>query len=113
MSDCIFCSIASGDIKADVVYEDQRIIAFNDINKQAPVHIVIIPKQHTPTILDVEEDSTIINDIVIASKKIAEKEGISESGFRLVNNCNEHGGQTVFHLHFHLLGGRNMTWPPG
>lgn len=113
MSDCIFCSIASGDIKADVVYEDQNVIAFNDINKQAPVHIVIIPKQHIPTILDVTEDSMIINDIVQASKKIAEKEGISESGFRLVNNCNEHGGQTVFHLHFHLLGGRNMTWPPG
>ena len=113
MSDCIFCSIASGDIKSDVVYEDQNVIAFNDINKQAPVHIVIIPKQHIPTILDVQKDSSIINDIVMASQKIAEKEGISESGFRLVNNCNEHGGQTVFHLHFHLLGGRNMTWPPG
>lgn len=113
MSDCIFCSIVSGDIKTDIVYEDQNVIAFNDINKQAPVHIVIIPKQHIPTILDVEEDSTIINDIVQASKKIAEKEGISESGFRLVNNCKDHGGQTVFHLHFHLLGGRNMTWPPG
>lgn len=113
MSECIFCSIASGDIKADIVYEDQNVIAFNDIDKQAPVHIVIIPKQHIPTILDIKKDSNIINDIVHASQKIAENQGISASGFRLVNNCNEHGGQTVFHLHFHLLGGRNMTWPPG
>lgn len=113
MSECIFCSIAGGDIKADIVYEDENVIAFNDINKQAPVHIVIIPKQHIPTILEVQDNSTTMNDIVRAAKVIAEKEGISESGFRLVNNCNEHGGQTVFHLHFHLLGGRNMTWPPG
>ncbi len=113
MSECIFCSIASGDIKADIVYEDQNVLAFKDIDKKAPVHIVIIPKDHIPTILDVKKDSEIINDIVQASQKIAENEGISDSGFRLVNNCNEQGGQTVFHLHFHLLGGRNMTWPPG
>ena len=114
MDNCIFCKIAAGEIPSTKVYEDDFIYAFNDINPEAPVHVVIIPKKHINSLNDItEEDSEIIANALFASKIIAKTLGIDESGYRLVNNCGEHGGQTVKHLHFHLLGGRKLNWPPG
>lgn len=113
MSDCIFCSIIEGTIPSTKVYEDDKVLAFRDIAPQAPVHIVIIPKSHSANILELKADNGTIGDILHAVQIIAKQEGIDEKGFRLVNNCKEHGGQTVDHLHFHLLGGRNLQWPPG
>lgn len=114
MDDCIFCKIARGDIPAKVVYEDERVIAFNDINPQSPVHILIIPKKHIPTILDIEErDCGLIGHIHRVAADLARRSGVAEEGFRIVTNCNAGAGQTVFHLHFHLLGGRKLAWPPG
>ncbi len=113
MSDCIFCLIANGSIPSNKVYEDDDILAFRDISPEAPVHIVIIPKQHIANILELDFSDNIGQRILQVASKIAKDEGIAESGFRIVNNCNADGGQTVFHLHFHLLGGRNLKWPPG
>ncbi len=114
MNDCIFCKIAAGEIESEVVYEDKRVIAFNDIEPQAPVHCVIIPKKHISTLLDLkEEDEGLIGHIFQVDNKIAKEKGIAEDGFRVVSNCNEAGGQTVFHIHYHLLGGRSLQWPPG
>lgn len=113
MSDCIFCSIIKGTIPSTKVYEDDKVLAFRDIAPQAPVHIVIIPKSHSANILELKAEDNVIVDILKAVQIIAKQEGIDEKGFRLVNNCKEHGGQTVDHLHFHLLGGRNLQWPPG
>lgn len=113
MADCIFCSIAKGEIPATKVYEDDKVLAFRDIAPQAPVHIVIIPKEHRTHILEVDPESDMLNHIMKAVQVIAKEENLEEKGFRLVNNCKEHGGQTVDHLHFHLLGGRNLQWPPG
>lgn len=107
--DCIFCKIASKDIPSTIVYEDEDILAFNDINPVAPVHILIIPKKHIPTITDISEgDAELIGRIHLAAGEIARRAGIFDEGFRLVNNCREGGGQVVFHLHFHLLGGKNL-----
>ena len=111
--DCIFCKIAAGEIPADVVYEDDHILAFRDINTQAPVHIVIIPKTHFQSIMSVPAGDPVIGRIHQAANRIALREGIADTGLRLVNNCGEDGGQTVPHLHYHLLGGRYMEWPPG
>ena len=114
MGECIFCKIAKKDIPAEVVYEDDSVMAFRDINPQAPVHVLIIPKKHIETLMDiVPEDAGTIGSIYMAAKKIAEKEGVSKSGFRLVQNCNADAGQEVFHIHFHMLGGRKLSWPPG
>ncbi len=114
MGDCIFCKIASHEIQSDIVYEDEEFLAFRDINPQAPTHILIIPKKHIPTINDLSiEDAQLIGKMVLLAKKIANDEGISERGYRLVFNCNREGGQMVFHIHLHLLGGRAMGWPPG
>lgn len=114
MSDCLFCKMASGEIKPDVVLEDEEILAFRDINPQGPVHILIIPKKHIPTVNQIEEDDApLVGKLFLAAKKIAESEGIAEDGYRLVFNCNKHGGQEVYHIHLHLIGGRQMTWPPG
>ncbi len=113
MSDCIFCSIVNGNIPSNKVYEDDEILAFRDIAPEAPVHIVIIPKKHIANILELDDDENLGQKIFKVAAKIAKDEKIAESGFRLVNNCNSDGGQTVFHLHFHLLGGRNLQWPPG
>ena len=112
MSDCIFCSIIKGDIPTNKIYEDDKVIAFNDISPQSPVHILIIPKEHIPSIMDVD-DNEIIGHIFSVINKIAKDSGIDKKGYRIVNNCGEEGGQTVPHLHFHLLGGRQMQWPPG
>lgn len=114
MADCIFCKIASGAVKSDTVYENESVLAFRDINPQAPTHIVIIPKKHIPTLNDVgDSDASIFSSILLAARTIAHTEGIADSGYRFVINCNKGGGQEVFHLHGHLLGGRQMRWPPG
>lgn len=113
MSECIFCKIASGEIESDIVYEDDRAIAFNDINPEAPTHILIIPKKHVGTLKDAETvDESLIGHLLLVAKDIAARRGI-ESGYRLILNTGRGAGQTVDHLHFHLLGGRLFTWPPG
>ncbi|MEG6614837.1 histidine triad nucleotide-binding protein [Peptococcaceae bacterium 1198_IL3148] len=112
--DCIFCKIINKEIPSEVVYQDERILAFKDINPEAPTHILIIPKKHIPTLLDLQpEDSDIIGHIVLTANKLASQYGLAEQGYRLVSNCKEQAGQTVFHIHFHLLGGRPFAWPPG
>lgn len=114
MSDCLFCKIVAGDIPAKKVYEDERILAFNDIRPQAPVHILVIPKVHKATLLEFEEtDKDSIGGIFLAINQIAKEKGLAEDGFRVVVNCGKKAGQEVFHIHFHLLGGRSMQWPPG
>ncbi|NOR69853.1 MAG: HIT domain-containing protein [Methylomarinum sp.] len=112
MTDCFFCKMVAGEIKPDVVYEDDHILAFRDINPQAPVHILIIPKTHVATLNDLD-DSVMAGRLLQTAVKLAKQEGLAEEGYRTVLNCNEKGGQEVFHLHMHLLGGRQMTWPPG
>lgn len=112
--DCLFCKIIAGDIPADVLFESDEVIAFRDINPQAPTHAVIIPKRHISTINDLSEsDTDAVGQLYLAAKEIAAKEGISEPGYRVVMNCNAAAGQTVFHIHLHLLGGRDLSWPPG
>lgn len=114
MSDCIFCKMASGEIQPDVVLEDEEILAFRDLNPQAPTHILIIPKRHISTTNDLQsEDAGLVGRLVLAAKQVAEQEGLSERGYRTVLNCNAEAGQSVFHIHLHLLGGRPMEWPPG
>lgn len=112
--DCLFCKIVSGEIPAEILYQDEQVLAFRDISPQAPTHILIIPKRHITTINDIaEEDATLIGQMVLTAKKLAAQEGLAEDGYRLAMNCNENGGQSVYHIHLHLLGGRRMTWPPG
>lgn len=114
MSDCIFCKISQGTIPTKKAYEDENVFAFYDINPQAPVHILIIPKEHIPTTNDIkEEHSELVGKMVIAAAKMAKELNLSERGYRLVFNCNSDAGQAVFHIHLHLLGGRGMGWPPG
>lgn len=108
-ADCLFCKIVSGDIPADIVFEDDEILAFNDISPQAPVHILIIPKKHIATINELSEtDADIISRLLLCAKTLAADKGIAESGYRLLFNCNAQGGQTVYHIHLHLLGGRQL-----
>jgi len=114
MTDCLFCKIVSGEIPGDIVYENNSVLAFNDINPIAPVHVLIIPKEHIATINDLEEEHTqTMGELFLAAKKIASEKGFSESGYRTVFNCNKDAQQTVFHIHLHLIAGRQMTWPPG
>jgi len=114
MSDCLFCKMISGDIQADTVYEDEQVFAFRDINPQAPTHVLIVPKIHISTLNDLSnEDAETIGRLFLVAKTIAQKEGIDEAGYRTVINCNAAAGQTVFHIHLHVLGGRSMAWPPG
>ncbi len=114
MDTCLFCKMVAGEIQPDKVYEDQHILAFRDINPQAPVHILVIPKIHIGTLNDLDEgQADLIGHLYLAAAQIARQEGIGERGYRTVMNCNADGGQTVFHLHLHLVGGRQMTWPPG
>jgi diadenosine tetraphosphate (Ap4A) HIT family hydrolase len=113
MSDCLFCKIAEGEIPSTKVYEDDKILAFRDLEPQAPEHVLIIPKKHIASLDDVkDEDAELLGYIMCKVKDIAAELGL-ENGYRLVNNCGEDGLQTVKHLHFHLLGKRKMTWPPG
>ncbi len=114
MTDCLFCKIRDGDIPCDIVFEDDHVLAFNDVNPQAPVHILIIPKKHISTINDLEDgDGQLMGKLFAAAKNIAHEKGVSDDGYRLVTNCNAGAGQTVFHIHMHLLAGRAMSWPPG
>ncbi len=114
MSDCLFCKIRDGVISGDIVFEDDDVLAFNDVDPQAPVHVLIIPKKHIPTVNDLSaDDGAVMAKLFSVAKTIASQQGVSDDGYRLVVNCNEKAGQTVFHIHMHLLAGRDMTWPPG
>ena len=114
MSDCLFCKIVEGEIPADIVFESDDVLAFRDVNPQAPTHILIIPRQHISTTNDLTENHELImGRLFSAAKIIAAQEGVSDEGYRMVVNCNEKAGQTVFHIHMHLLAGRSMNWPPG
>ena len=114
MSDCLFCGIVEGKIKANLVYQDDAVVAFKDIAPRAPVHILIIPRKHIVSVLDLEPShAVLIGGIFQVAAKLAREQGIAESGFRVVVNSGPQAGQSVFHLHYHLLGGRPMSWPPG
>lgn len=114
MEDCIFCKIINGDIPSNKIYEDDKVYAFKDINPEAPIHFLIIPKEHIESANAINENnSDIISHIFKVIKQLSVEFNISERGYRVVNNCGEDGGQTVRHLHFHVLGGRSLQWPPG
>ncbi len=114
MEDSIFTKIIKREIPSDIVYEDDDVFAFKDISPQAPVHIIIIPKRQIPTLNNLEDqDSLLMGKLIIVAKNIAKSLNIAEDGYRLVFNCNENGGQTVFHIHCHLMGGRKFSWPAG
>lgn len=114
MEDCLFCKIASGQIPSQIVFQDEDVVAFKDINPQAPVHILIIPRRHIASLMDLDESNvSVIQHIMLTAKQLAEQYGIASSGFRIVSNCGADAGQSVNHVHFHLLGGRFLQWPPG
>jgi len=111
---CLFCRIAAGEIPASKVYEDADVLAFNDINPQAPLHVLIIPKRHIATTNDLaESDQALVGQLLRRAAAIAGEKGYADRGYRTVFNCNAEAGQTVFHIHLHLLAGRNLGWPPG
>lgn len=112
--DCLFCRMINGHVKPDIVFENDAVLAFKDINPQAPVHVLVIPKKHIATLNDLEPNQEIlVGEMFLSAKKIAEQLGIADGGYRTVINCNRDAGQTVFHLHLHVLGGRQLGWPPG
>ena len=114
MSDCLFCRIIRHEIPASIEYEDEHVLAFNDINPQAPTHVLIVPKRHIATLSDLgAADDQLVGEIVRRAAAIAQARGIAAAGFRTVFNTNRDAGQTIFHIHLHLLGGRSLTWPPG
>ncbi|MCK5359482.1 MAG: histidine triad nucleotide-binding protein [Gammaproteobacteria bacterium] len=114
MTDCLFCKMVNGDIPPDKVYEDDEVLAFNDINPQAPVHVLIIPKKHIATLNDAEDsDTQVLGQLNQVAAKLAKDGGYADDGYRVVMNCNTAGGQAVYHIHLHLLAGRQMSWPPG
>lgn len=114
MTDCIFCKIATGEIPAAKLYDDGEVLAFRDINPEAPVHLLIIPRRHIPTLNDLTEaDAALIGRLYLAGKQVAAELGVAERGYRTVINCNRDAGQIVFHVHLHLLAGRELGWPPG
>lgn len=114
MSDCIFCKIINRDIPSKIIYEDDNIIAFDDINKNAPIHILFVPKQHIESVLDInDENSKVILDIHSAIKTIAKEQGFDKTGFRIINNCGQDGGQTVKHIHYHVLAGKSLETKMG
>ncbi len=113
MKDCLFCKIINKEIPSELLFEDDKVIAFMDINPQAPVHFLVIPKEHIESAKDINDDNKdLIGHIFNVISKLAKEQNL-DLGYRVVNNCHEHGGQTVNHLHFHILGGRQMLWPPG
>lgn len=113
-ADCLFCKIRDGVIPAKIVYQDERCLGFEDIKPQAPTHVLLIPKQHIETINDITvEDRELVGHLFVAAAKLAKERGHSEAGYRVVMNCNRDAGQTVFHIHLHVLGGRMFGWPPG
>jgi histidine triad (HIT) family protein len=112
--DCLFCKIAQQQIPAKIIHQDEQIVAFRDISPQAPVHALVIPRRHITTLNDIgPADSGLLGHMIVTAQQIAAQDGIDETGFRLVMNCNRDGGQTVYHIHMHILGGRAMHWPPG
>jgi histidine triad (HIT) family protein len=114
MADCLFCRIIKREIPGSIVYEDDRVLAFNDINPQAPTHVLVVPKRHIESLNTLEPgDDAIVGEVVRRAAAIAKERGISVGGYRTVFNTNRDAGQTVFHVHLHLIGGRNMSWPPG
>lgn len=114
MTDCLFCKMGSGEIKPDVVFEDDDVLAFRDVNPQAPMHVLVIPKTHIATVNELDENNAgVISQIYLVARKLAQDSGVAEDGYRLVMNCNAGAGQSVFHIHLHVLGGRQMNWPPG
>ena len=114
MTDCLFCKMVSGEIMPDKVYEDDQVLAFRDINPQAPVHVLVIPKRHIATLNDLDDEHRpLVGQMVQTAARIAAREGVETAGYRTVLNCNADAGQTVFHIHLHLLAGRRMDWPPG
>ena len=111
---CLFCRIVAGEIPAKRIYEDQDLVAFEDINPQAPMHVLIVPRQHVPTLNDLDADTdSLVGAIVRRAAAIAKERGYEAGGYRTVFNCNADAGQTVFHIHLHVLGGRRLGWPPG
>lgn len=114
MTDCIFCKIAAGEIPATKVYDDGEVLAFRDINPEAPVHLLVIPRRHIATLNDLTEaDAALIGQLYLAAKQVVTELGVAENGYRTVINCNRDAGQIVFHVHMHLLAGRELGWPPG
>ena len=114
MTDCLFCKMVSGEIAPDKVFENDDVLAFRDINPQAPTHVLVVPKRHVATLNELNgETATLVGKMVLAAAEGARREGFAEQGYRTIMNCNADGGQTVFHIHLHLLGGRVMGWPPG
>ncbi len=112
--DCVFCKIIAGEIPSSLVYQDDTLVAFNDIQPQAPVHLLVVPKRHIPSMNAMrEQDAELLGHIFLIARRLAKQHGLEEKGYRLVNNCGADGGQAVFHFHVHLLGGRAMEWPPG
>lgn len=112
--DCLFCRIAEGEIPADVIHEDDQVVAFRDINPQAPTHVLVIPREHVASVDDLEEDhAELVGRLFLVAREIARDEGVDDGGYRLVVNTGAGAGQSVFHIHLHLLGGRAMKWPPG
>jgi histidine triad (HIT) family protein len=113
MSDCLFCKIVEGDIPTKKVYEDEDVVAFNDINPQSPVHLLVVPRRHIASLdAATQEDQALLGRILLTAQQLARENGV-ETGYRVVNNCGAPAGQSVFHVHFHLLGGRALGWPPG
>jgi len=114
MSDCLFCKIVDKSIPAKIVYEDDQTLAFDDINPHAPVHALVIPKKHVASVQDCGvQDERLLGQLLLACAKVAKRKGLAETGYRVAANTGRDGGQTVFHLHFHVMGGRHMAWPPG
>ncbi len=114
MADCLFCRIATGQIPASIVYQDDRLMAFQDLNPQAPLHVLIIPRRHIATLNDLTAgDDSLVGDMIRRAAAIAREQGHADRGYRTVFNCNREAGQSVFHVHLHLLAGRSMAWPPG
>ncbi len=114
MSDTIFARIIRREILADIVFEDEHVLAFRDLNPQAPTHVLFVPKRAVATLNDLQaDDAELVGRLVLAAAAYAKQQGLADSGYRVVMNCNQHGGQSVFHIHLHLLAGRQMTWPPG
>ena len=114
MPDCLFCKIIEGQIPASIVYQDDRVVAFKDINGQAPMHVLVVPRRHIATLNDLgPDDDGIVGEMIRRGAAIAQDHGHGDRGYRTVFNCNADAGQTVFHIHLHVLGGRTLTWPPG
>lgn len=114
MPDCLFCRLAAGEIPATIVYQDEHVVAFKDINPQAPTHLLVIPRRHISTLNELTpDDDQIVGEVTRRAAALAREHGHADRGYRVVFNCNADAGQTVFHIHMHLLGGRKLTWPPG